>query len=113
MHLTGGSPASYVPLPAINRKPGGVEGSYSRNRTHCLGQRQKGGSIVSTSNLQYHRHDQRSSLRLLRDVALQVGADFFFDHAEVGFLFVAGGFERFHDDLSRALNQAVLTRIKP
>ena len=41
------------------------------------------------SDLQNHRHDQRTPRRVLRDVALQVLADLFFDHAIVGFLFVA------------------------
>src|ERR1019366_6164586 len=59
--------------------------------------------------LQYHRHDQRSSLRLPGDVALQIGADLFFDHAVIGFLFGAGGIEGLHDDLAGALDNAVFS----
>src|SRR5208337_562743 len=59
------------------------------------------------SDLQYHRHNQRPPLRLPRDVALQVSADFLFDHAVVGFLFGAGGVEGLHDDLAGAFDHAV------
>src|ERR1019366_3317332 len=58
-------------------------------------------------DFQYHRHNQRPSLRLARDVALQVGADFLLDHAIVGFLFGAGGIEGLHDDLPDAFDHAV------
>src|SRR5579859_1997640 len=59
------------------------------------------------SNLQYHRHNQRPPLRLARDVALEICADFFFDHAVVGFLFGARGVEGFEDDLAGALDHSV------
>ncbi len=39
-------------------------------------------------DLQNHRHNQRTLLRLLGNVALQVATNFFFDHAVVGFLFL-------------------------
>src|ERR1039458_4514961 len=63
-------------------------------------------------DFQYHRNNQRPALRLARDVALQVGADFFFDHAVVGFLFGAGGIEGLHDDLAGALDEAILAGIE-
>jgi hypothetical protein len=62
--------------------------------------------VKEFSDLQYHRHNQRPALRLARDVAFQVGADFLLDHAVVGFLFGAGGIEGFDDDLAGALAQA-------
>src|ERR1700674_468115 len=67
----------------------------------------------SSSDFQYHRHDQRPSLVLPRDVPLQIGADFLLDHAVVGFLFGAGGIERFDDDLPDALDHTVVAGIEP
>src|ERR1700674_4913875 len=67
----------------------------------------------SSSDFQYHRHDQRPSLVLARDVALQIGADFLLDYAIVGLLFGAGGIERFDDDLLDALDHAVVAGIEP
>jgi len=67
---------------------------------------------IADLNLQDDRHDQRPPLRLLRNVALQVSANFLFDNAVVRLFFVAGLFKRFHDDLPRALEQAVVARIK-
>src|ERR1700686_3186617 len=67
----------------------------------------------SSSDFQYHRHDQRSPLVLPRDVALQIGADFLLDHAIVGLLFGAGGIEGLDDDLLDALDHAVVAGIEP
>src|SRR5271165_3796660 len=69
-------------------------------------------SMTENSNLQYHRHDERSLLRLLRDVAFQVRADFFFDHTVVGLLFLTGRLQGLHHQLSRAFDEAVFTRGK-
>src|ERR1019366_2159514 len=63
-------------------------------------------------DFQYHRHNQRTPLRLARNVALQVGADLFFDHAVVGFLFGARGIEGLHDDLAGALDEAIFAGIE-
>src|SRR5438552_2878198 len=63
-------------------------------------------------NLQYHRHDQRSLLCLLGDVALQIAADFFFDHAVVGFLFFTRLFQGLHHDLPRTVHKAIFARRK-
>src|SRR5438552_11068920 len=64
------------------------------------------------SNLQYYRHDQRPSLCLLRDVALQIRADFFFDHAVVGLFFFAGLFECAHHDLAGAFHQSIFAGVE-
>ena len=58
-------------------------------------------------NFQDHRHDQRTLLRLLGNITLQVGADFFLDHAVVCLFFVARLFQCLHDDLPRAINKSV------
>ena len=44
---------------------------------------------VQSLYFQDHRHDQRAFLALLVDIALEVGADLFFDHAVVCLLFFA------------------------
>src|SRR5947207_14809081 len=67
---------------------------------------------MKNSNLQYHRHDQRSLLCLLGDVALQIAADFFFDHAVVGFLFFTRLFQGLHPDLSRTVHKAIFASSK-
>src|SRR5882724_12116911 len=64
------------------------------------------------SNLQDDWHNQRPPLRLLRDVALQISANFLFDYAVVRLFFVAGLLKRLHDDLPCALKQAVVAGIK-
>ena len=58
----------------------GIEGDWRPNVVR----------IAPRSNFQYHWHDQRPLLGLLRDVAFQICADFFFDHAIVCFFFGAG-----------------------
>src|SRR5205809_4528214 len=50
--------------------------------------------LRSPLNLQYHRHDQRPSRRLLLNEPLQVRADLFFHDAPVGHLFGVGRLER-------------------
>src|SRR5581483_4458616 len=64
------------------------------------------------SDLQYHWHDQRAPLGLLRDVALQVSANLLFDHAVVGLFFVAGLLKRLRHDLARAVHESVFASCK-
>ena len=51
-------------------------------------------------------------LRLLGDIALQIGADFFFDYAVVGFFFFAGMGKRVFDDALGAFHEAVFAGIE-
>ena len=49
---------------------------------------------------------------LLADVALEVGADFFFDHAIVAFFFLARVRERVFDDALGAFYQAIVAGVE-
>ena len=62
---------------------------------------------VAILNLQYHRHDQRPLLRLPRNIAFQVRADLFLDHAVIGFFFFAGVRQRVFNDPPGSIQQAV------
>src|SRR5579885_877860 len=66
----------------------------------------------SKLNFQNHRHDQRALLRLLGDVALQIGADLFLNHSVIGFLFVARDVKRLHDDLLGPVHQPVFAGVE-
>src|SRR5947207_11724212 len=57
--------------------------------------------------LQYHRHNQRPFLRVLRNVALQVGADLLFDHAIICALFVTGLAQRLDHHLPDFLHEPI------
>src|ERR1700691_172196 len=67
---------------------------------------------TSRLNFQNDRHDKRTPLRLSGDVALQVGADFFFDHAVICFFFFARLVEGIHHNLASALDQAVFAGVE-
>src|SRR5580704_13773152 len=78
-----------------------------------------GSALVNTEyrneenlNLQYHRHNQWPPLCLPRDIPLQIGANFFFDHAIVRFLFGAGGIQRLDHDLFDAFDHRIFTRVE-
>src|SRR6201987_3405656 len=66
----------------------------------------------SPLDLQNHRHDQRPFLRLLVDVALQVGPNLLFDHAVIRLFFLARDTQRLDHDLLRPLDQPVFAGIK-
>src|ERR1019366_2809776 len=68
-----------------------------------------------SSYLQNDGHDQRSPGGFLHDVALQVRADFFLDHAPIGLLLAVGGFQRFGHYLAGALHEvrSVFASAKP
>src|SRR5579864_5106666 len=67
---------------------------------------------ATSLDFENYRHDQRSFLGLLGDVALEVGADFFFDHAVVGLFFLAGMRKRIFDHASRAFHETVLADVE-
>src|ERR1700723_1543033 len=58
----------------------------------------KSTSRWTGSDLQNHRHNQRALLRLPGNIAIQVGADLFLDHAVVSFFFFAGVRQCVFDD---------------
>src|SRR5271166_5919474 len=68
--------------------------------------------VQRTLNLQYHRHNQRTFLRLLGNVALQISADFFLDHAIVSFLFFAGVRQCVFDDALCSVHEAVFSGVE-
>src|ERR1035441_3859403 len=53
------------------------------------------------SDFEDYGHDEGAAAGALLDIALEVVADFLFDDAVVGLLFVAGGFEGALNDLAR------------
>src|SRR5438045_2973465 len=69
-------------------------------------------TVSGSSDLENYGHDERAFLGLLGDVALQVGADLFFDHAIVPFFFFAGVRERIFDDALGAFHQIVVAGIE-
>src|SRR6185369_10240988 len=98
----------------------GVEGSLVPGAVPGVGVLRLRGCFAKRSSrsaeddnflyLQYHRHDQWTLLGLLGNVALQVSADFFLDHAVVGFLLGAGSIQSLHDDLPGPVVKAVFSR---
>ncbi len=67
---------------------------------------------MSLLDFQDYRHDQRAFLGLLIDVALQVGADFFFDDAVVAFFFFTRERERVFDDALGAFHESVFADVE-
>src|SRR5438874_11347413 len=57
--------------------------------------------------LQNHRHDQRSFLRVLGNVALQVCANLLFDYAVIGALFLAGLAQGLDHNLPHFLHEPI------
>src|SRR6266496_3281385 len=70
--------------------------------------RQAGLRSTRELNLQNHRHDQRTLLRVLRNVALQVCADLLFDYAIICALFFTGLAQRLDHYLPDLLHETVL-----
>ena len=66
---------------------------------------QRGAGRGTRLDFQDHWHNQRPARGLLREEALQVGADFFLHHAPVALFFLAGGFQRLHDDGAGVFDQ--------
>src|ERR1035438_21773 len=65
----------------------------------------------SVSDLQDHGHDQRPPRSVFYDETLQVLANFFFDHAVVALLFIAGRLQGVHHRLPRLLEETVLVGV--
>src|SRR5438876_8994855 len=79
---------------------------YYRRRIHCFPLCLCG---EFSSDLQDHRHYQRTLLRVLGNVALQVCPNLLFDYAIIGALFLAGLSQSFHHNLPDFLHEPVFT----
>src|SRR3954466_16184375 len=65
------------------------------------------------SDFQDYRHDQWPLLRLLRNISLQIGANFFFDHAVIRAFFFARLPECLHNNIADLVHESVFARRKP